>query len=210
MCVIIYKPKGVILEPELLVNAWNENPDGAGFSYWCTANRWITLKGLMEFEDFFSSYSPHQEKELVIHFRIATHGVVNEKNTHPFQDEERDPILYHNGVIGHFGSDKASDTAEFYHSVLKHVPSSLARVKLLQSLTHHGKFALLEPTGAIRLVGTFHELGEGIQASNLSLYYYDEFNEELTEEEMRAGLMPFDIDEWEEEQIRRANELGEA
>lgn len=200
MCIIIYKPKNLIIEPDLLINAWDSNPHGAGFTYWDESlHGWVTLKGLMTFDDFFEAYSPFQESEMVLHFRIATHGVINEKNTHPFQDEEEDPIFFHNGVLGNFGSATSSDSAEFYHLVLKHLPNHLARVKLLQSMTRYGKFALLEPNGAVSLIGEFIDL-EGLQASNLSFYFFDESLSEEGVSNCEEALMVLDKEEWEEEQ----------
>lgn len=114
MCIAIYKPKGVeIPNKETLNRCFNRNKDGAGFAIYRDSK--INLhKGFMTFEDFyksFMSYNPQKDEPIFIHFRIATHGLVDGGNTHPFPITDSfecmrktdlvydGKVLIHNGVF---------------------------------------------------------------------------------------------------------------
>jgi len=174
VCIIIYKETNEIIPEKTLKTAWEANPHGAGFSYYAHKRGWISQKGYMTFEHFYRDYLPHAKKELVIHFRIATHGVINPENCHPFTDtESSNSVLYHNGILSNFGSTSLSDTSDFYHSCLKHLTDFNAKINLLESLADLGnKFALLEPNGDIQLIGDFKSY-KNLFVSNLSLVAFD-------------------------------------
>lgn len=114
MCIIIAKPAGVELPPEQhFENAFKNNPDGAGIAY-NDGTRTYIRKGFMEFSQFQDALKliPNpREKDMVFHFRIATHGKVCPENCHPFpltsslpqlQKTELDYngwVVCHNGII---------------------------------------------------------------------------------------------------------------
>lgn len=56
-----------------------------------------------------------QGKQLLLHMRIATHGGVTLKNTHPFRVGRRNLWLMHNGIISQHArtGDTKSDTRRF-------------------------------------------------------------------------------------------------
>ncbi len=80
----------------------------------------IVNKGLMTFDAFLDAYKPHETKKAVLHFRIRTHGNVNEDNCHPFVI---DPNLafVHNGTISNQTCDikEMSDTWHFNRDILQ-------------------------------------------------------------------------------------------
>jgi hypothetical protein len=79
----------------------------------------------MKFDDFLKEYRSHKfsvDDTVVAHFRVATSGLKDGGNTHPFpvvddKDQmrqvefESEAIAFHNGTVG-VGGDKYSDTME--------------------------------------------------------------------------------------------------
>ena len=138
MCIAIVKPKGIETPSEkLLKTCWNNNPDGAGFCY-NTKNGVIIHKGYLKFEDFYKDFKKHNYKncDLIIHFRIATHGGVNKECTHPFviskniEDLKKLHVkcksaFVHNGIISGYGSrtdNGVSDTMDYVTKIIANIP----------------------------------------------------------------------------------------
>jgi predicted glutamine amidotransferase len=117
MCIIIYKPENMTLNENTLQNSWNNNPNGAGFMY-AENNKLHIVKGLMTYEEFKTAYDPHKEKQCVIHFRIATHGLTNKENTHPFLIN-KNLGLVHNGIIHKLSCNINTDMSDTWHLVEK-------------------------------------------------------------------------------------------
>lgn len=153
MCIIITKPKYTSMPSNnTMRRCWNANPQGAGFMFTDPATRQVHgKKGFMKFEEFIKELSnPKMEKmNVVIHFRIATHGGINEKATHPFpvsgKTEDLNALSWssragvaHNGIIPGYGSQKGlSDTQEW----IKKVAASAG-----EHILHPGVLKVLEAT----------------------------------------------------------------
>lgn len=171
MCVIVLKPKDHQIPTTILKNMWDKNPHGAGFAF-IDGKKIIFRKGFMSFKPLQKALNYLDHKELVIHFRLATHGAVCPKNCHPFELSKNiemaqsttgvaDAVLFHNGVLYNYGSKHLSDTLEFTSRCLSHIPKD-NRSKLLSSL--NGKYALLQD-GKINLIGQFQDY-EKLKVSN--------------------------------------------
>lgn len=118
MCIAIYKPAGSIISKETLQQCFNANPDGAGFLYG-TGTKVKIRKGFFDFPSFYQAYRVHENKALLIHFRIKTHGAVEVSNCHPFYVTDEVGFI-HNGVISKHGSNaNKSDTRDFNEKVLR-------------------------------------------------------------------------------------------
>lgn len=176
MCVIIYKPEKKYLNDVDLEYAWASNPDGAGIAYRANNGGFKVIKGLMEYEDFLNTLLDIEDKELVIHFRYATHGKKIPEQTHPFavsrntinakaysRERTFQSLLFHNGVISEFGNKKYSDTLEFTSTVLAYLPDTQTKCKVLEMIGD--KFVLLE-NNKIYLIGNFQK-EDGVYYSNL-------------------------------------------
>lgn len=93
MCEIIIVPKGIPTpSTEELKAAYNRNHDGCGFV--CKSHSYHTLH--------FGAFIRHLKKRdinenLIIHFRLATHGSVCVRNCHPFKKGKY--FFAHNGVL---------------------------------------------------------------------------------------------------------------
>lgn len=117
ICIAIYKPAHKELSEESLQNSWNANSDGAGFMY-AEKKKLHIVKGLMTYEAFKTAYEPHKNKECVLHFRISTHGKVDEANTHPFSIDKNLGMV-HNGIINKVACDVNKDMSDTWHFVEK-------------------------------------------------------------------------------------------
>ena len=90
MCVILVKKKGIELPTKKVLKCcWERNPDGAGFMF-NDYDKVVIMKGFMTFEEFYlrlqtaNEFYHLKEKGLVIHFRIATSGLKDKGNCHPY------------------------------------------------------------------------------------------------------------------------------
>lgn len=118
MCIAIAKPAGLVITKEILQQCFHCNPDGAGF---CVEidGKLVINKGYFTFEDFYTAFLPYKNLKALIHFRIRTHGEVDEVNCHPFFITE-DIAFIHNGIISDvpYHKDK-SDTRIFKEQYLQ-------------------------------------------------------------------------------------------
>lgn len=165
MCVIVYKPQNKSLNIDDLADMWDRNPHGAGIAWQRRSKiRWV--KGMMDFDTFIhtlGSIDRDDSKELVIHFRLATHGSVEPLNCHPFPvyaknalKGEDEAVLFHNGILNQFGKsgkDGMSDSHDFTDSILSAIGSKEIR-KLLPHVG--GRFAYWDAKGVL-LTGGFTE-----------------------------------------------------
>lgn len=117
MCIISVVPEGLQLQEAILERMWRINSDGAGFMY-AEDGKLNVVKGLMTYDAFKEAYEPHAGKKMVLHFRIKTHGALNEVNTHPFNVSD-ELAFVHNGTISGFGSATHSDTWHFNEELIK-------------------------------------------------------------------------------------------
>ena len=118
MCIAIYKEAGKIISKESLLQCYKANPDGAGFLF-NNGTELVIQKGFFTFDSFYEAYQPLEDKQMLIHFRIKTHGIVKEENCHPFFVNDELGFI-HNGVITSHGSDPLlSDTRDFNEKILQ-------------------------------------------------------------------------------------------
>ena len=189
MCVIITKSKNQNKpSKEFLEKAWKTNPDGAGYMI-ANGNNVIISKGYMSFKSFYKAVSKlPNDKAIVYHFRIATHGARNEKGTHPFPITSNDKLLQkqfmktdlgvaHNGIIqlcGNYTKDKnphnLSDTQLFIRDYLSHIKKidnwymNSNIQKMIKELIK-SKMTVLDKQGNIIYIGDFVEV-DGYKCSN--------------------------------------------
>ena len=117
MCIAITKPAGVELFKTTLQRSFESNSDGAGFAYE-EDGKVIIEKGFFTFEDFLSAYTPHGNKQCLVHFRIRTHGKLDKDMCHPFEINDHLAMI-HNGIINDHGTNETSDTHEFIEELIK-------------------------------------------------------------------------------------------
>jgi len=106
MCVIVYKPEGVVVSKPLFDRCWEMFSHGGGYAVWARG-RWVYEKGRMEKEEFYEAVKEfiHSENtRVVLHFRFATKDAEGKRNilpefTHPFEIQLQDTkaLLFVNG-----------------------------------------------------------------------------------------------------------------
>lgn len=150
MCIAIFKPKDKIISEEILKTCSENNPDGMGFAY--IDNDTLYIKKYMKFNDFIKDYKEVETKSnMLIHFRIATHGTVELDNCHPFFLNHR-MALIHNGIISGYGDKKEkSDTRDFIDRVIGNISWKLMKNpsyrELISKAIGYSKLAILDITG---------------------------------------------------------------
>jgi glutamine amidotransferase len=117
MCIAIYKPEGKLISQETLAQCYKANSDGAGYMFHKNDKLYVK-KGFFSFDDFWKSYRRDKNKECVIHFRIKTHGLINEANCHPYKVNDNFAFV-HNGMISGYTDPNKSDTWLFNEDVIQ-------------------------------------------------------------------------------------------
>ncbi len=126
MCIAIYKPKGIAIKRSTLLNCNLNNPDGAGYMY-VDEGKLHIKKGYFTFAEFWYDYSRDAEKyrksPFLIHFRIATSGLLDNTNCHPFRISKTTGFI-HNGIFFDLNniSGLLSDTILFRNRFLRDLP----------------------------------------------------------------------------------------
>jgi len=196
MCVIAHSPKGNELPSvNYRKNMFDHNSDGAGFAY--VKDKVVHWeKGFMTFSEFEEalervSYSTNlKECDVVMHFRIGTHGGNTPPNTHPFiisrdyndmrklNGKTREMVVFHNGIINSVSAaNGVSDTMTWIHDRLYFIynydKNCLKNPLITDMITldiNNSKLALVSTRGVQR-IGSWLEGDDGNLYSN-STYSY--------------------------------------
>jgi predicted glutamine amidotransferase len=180
MCVIAVKSENVKISYETVSKMWQANPNGAGLAYFDVDGRVVVNKGFMKLRQAWEAINRLQDKEIVIHFRYATHGRVSPQQTHPFaithrildakaykSDKTFHSVIFHNGVLPIYGNKEFSDTLDFITSTLVDIPKLRTKLEVLE-LTGD-KFVYMTQN-EIYTIGKF-EVYEGLDCSNLNFLH---------------------------------------
>lgn len=181
MCLIIVKPANTAIPSALLNSAIDHNPDGYGIMY-AHDGRIKVSKGL-DYSRLKSKIKKLEDKDLIVHLRMATHGIINRDNCHPFK-VNKNLYFCHNGILRDFipQDDTVSDTVNFNRSVLipdLHLDPDLVfnanYVSYLESLIgKYNKLAFMDSGGRIQFVNRDHWIEwEGLLLSNDYAYDVD-------------------------------------
>ena len=123
MCIAICKPKDVIIKKRVLKTCFENNPHGAGMAYPSKdGSKVIIDKGYFHFRAFWKKFQAVQEnKPMLIHFRVATSGVIDKTNCHPWRINAQHALIHNGNVASKIGldSDEFSDTGLFVQHLLK-------------------------------------------------------------------------------------------
>lgn len=123
MCLAAWLGASRRLTRDEIENAWDNNPDGAGFVYFDDRERPVVYRTL-RLAKFVRAYEIHaaRGRAMAVHFRYGTHGTNGVENVHPFRINRTDWLL-HNGVI-HIPTDgRRSDTRTFAEDYLAKLPA---------------------------------------------------------------------------------------
>lgn len=169
MCVIIYKPKGVYMPTESVLNACaRANRDGFGF---CTPTKYYKSTSYDKFREQLASVEC--EEPCIMHFRLATHGKVSKGNCHPFK--RGDVYFAHNGVLSivpYIGKTD-SETAfirNIYPAIKKYGLNSSECETAVYNTIETSRFAIMQGED-VRLFGLYTKI-KGCYYSNLRFLHY--------------------------------------
>jgi glutamine amidotransferase len=165
LCIIVVKPQDKKLDKKVLKQCWTRNKDGGGFMY-AGQHGIVIRKELHDFKKLWNDYQKRiintkQElrKNVVFHFRIRTHGEVDEENCHPFYINNGQMAFCHNGTISNMKTNKdskLSDTVRFRNHILNHLPKNWIKNQALLTLVYefinYNKFAFMEKNGDVHIL----------------------------------------------------------
>ena len=152
MCIAILNTTGTI-DKETFFTCWQNNPHGGGLA-WNESGRLQIAKEMKEPAELFKIYKGIRERlpsaNILLHFRIATHGRINETNCHPFL-VNKNLAFIHNGMIDGDGlktSADFSDTYLFNQLFLQQLPKNFtnneAILNLIASYIGYSKLIFLD------------------------------------------------------------------
>ena len=187
MCIIVIKESGTPVNWDMLDVCDANNPDGGGYAY-NSPDGVVIRKGFFfpeEMEQALDAEPIDQTKTLIMfHFRIATHGEINEGTCHPFpmsSDVDKltatnivAPIaVAHNGIVPGMPRDKKlSDTMLFIRDYMAPL-GRLIKKRSVQTLVEElasSKLAILTE-GGVTLLGNFiHKDGHYFSNSGYKKY----------------------------------------
>lgn len=135
MCIAILNATGS-LERKTFGTCWYNNPDGAGIAY--VENDEVKIIKEMRSPDrlyqHYKALRQHNPLPMIVHFRIATSGLVDKENCHPF-DIRPGLAMAHNGILENVhASATASDTRVFISEVLAGLPEDFLDNEAIQRL----------------------------------------------------------------------------
>lgn len=170
MCVIICVPRGVQLPSVAeLKAAYLRNHDGCGFV--SESDSYHSL----HFSAFVRRLMKRDINEnVIIHFRLATHGSVRLKNCHPFK--KGDYWFAHNGVLPICSEKDKTDSQicfeRFIYPVIKRYGwGSKEQRNVMDEWTSHGsKFAMMHD-GEVILSGKFIKRNGSLYSNLFHLSY---------------------------------------
>lgn len=128
MCLLAHKPASVRFSHDDIADIYAKNEDGFGVMY--AENRTLhTEKIVGSLDDVWKLYKEHEHRDLLMHFRMRTHGNIDYANCHPywvfgpeFEGEETImPIaLMHNGVLS-TGNAKDASKSDTWHYIRDYI-----------------------------------------------------------------------------------------
>lgn len=160
MCIIVAIPQGKSVTKDTIRRCWENNPHGGGFMY-NSSGKVVVHKEMSSFKRYWKSFVAAKQNfkssSFVLHFRISTHGKVNDTNCHPFL-VNRSLGFAHNGIISAAPrSSEFSDTYMFNEAILKNLPKDFLQSPALVSLVKEyigsgSKLSFLNSKGEIFLI----------------------------------------------------------
>lgn len=210
MCVILVKERGIELPTkDVLESCWKRNPDGAGFMF-NDCDKVVIMKGFMTFEEFYlrlqtaNEFYHLKEKGLVIHFRIATSGLKDKENCHPYPISNdnldlRESFITtelgiaHNGIIRDYnGKDKILNDTQLFikndlfelNSLDKKFYKNVIFQSMIERLIDGSRLVFLNKKGDIIKLGNWFHNGN---------YYFSNLNH-VSKNTLNINKKPFVFD----------------
>jgi glutamine amidotransferase len=186
MCIIAAIPTKKEISKATLQRCWNNNPHGGGFMF-TDGKKIHTFKEMNSFKRYWKAFvharETYPQSSFVCHFRISTHGKINEENCHPFLVNPK-LAFAHNGIIRNAPtSPDYSDTYMFNLTILQNLPNNFldnvsVRLLIQEYIGSGSKLAFLSSDNKITLIN--EKAGQwdanGVWFSNGGYKEYDYFD----------------------------------
>jgi len=176
MCIIAVIPKDKKITADQIRECSKSNPDGFGLSF-VSGGEFIvrkTMKGLASEKKLISWAEKRRgDSDLILHWRIATHGGTNLANCHPFPIGEH-LIGAHNGMLNvllddsvSYQTEGRSDTRIFFAEYLAKLPVGWQNEQYLLDLVSDyiagSKIAVIDRIGRATVV----RRGDGVEQGGI-------------------------------------------
>lgn len=150
MCIAVLNTAGK-LSKKTIQNCWSANKDGAGIAHVENGKVHIfkEMRSVDKLYKYYDALRSRFEGNIMLHFRIATHGKIDEANCHPFKVNDSMAFI-HNGIISQTSKANSnySDTWHFNEDVVKRLPKGFLRnpaiTELLSSYIDYSKLVFLD------------------------------------------------------------------
>ena len=185
MCIIIVANKNKKIPNKHIKLASELNCDGFGMSA-SVNNKLFVYKSIsINSDDIIKLYNSIRQiatGDIVLHFRLATHGDVSDKLCHPFYVNKY-LVMFHNGVMrdsvsGYNGHNKnESDTKAFVNNVLKNFKKGFQNNKTVmnmisETVEEYNKLCFLDSAGQTTYTSSNGWVEyNGILYSNPDIFY---------------------------------------
>ena len=176
MCVIMTHDSTCRIDREEWNDAWQMNDDGGGIA-WVTADDTLQVAKSLTCDDLWDQYRralKSKPRQVIVHMRIATHGIVDLANCHPFIVRKGE-VVAHNGILTQLVPEchkDESDSRAFARLVLAHLPRDWCDnpgiAELIEDYLGGDKLAVLTLHGKDRLYrfGKWERAKSGVWYSN--------------------------------------------
>ena len=185
MCIIIVANKNKKIPNEHIKLASELNCDGFGISASVNDKLFVYKSISINSDDIIKLYNSIRQVatgDIVLHFRLATHGDISDKLCHPFY-VNKDLVMFHNGVIrdsvsGYNEHNKnESDTKAFVNNVLKNFKKGFQNNETVMnmistSVGEYNRLCFLDNTGKTTYTSSDKWVEyNGILYSNPDIFY---------------------------------------
>lgn len=212
MCLIIHKPAGHKFDRDIVHNAAILNPDGFGFM-WIDNGKVEAYKStdMRLIDDVLDGLDLHQNVDIGLHLRYATHGSVSNVNCHPFVSQRKRHGIMHNGVVRNVVlSGDESDTSAFCRQIafpaLKRHDLSTAATQIAESHGDGNKMLIASADGHFTRTGSWTERDGQFYSNGSSFYNWfaepKRYRASKTDTRYTTDPMElFDFGDWTKDQI---------
>lgn len=136
MCLIIYDPHedGEPIPFDVVKAGMYQNNDMSGFVFSTVDNRLLIRKPYKDPKKLYNRYlldlKANPKRPCIMHFRLATHGPINSRNTQPLK-VSNELVMAHNGILdtGSMLTEQLSDSSLFALSMRANGLTSIDKLK---------------------------------------------------------------------------------
>ncbi len=199
MCFLAYIPAGQSIPYEFLLNAEDQNQDGAGFAVADGKNIIIEKGANLSAYSLAAKLDTWKGHPAIVHFRWGTNGSVVDENCHPFILPKKWAAA-HNGIIEIPTEGDESDTRSFLRQKIKPVirrGMCLTNKRIVETIGNvigsHNKMVFLHGSGKYSIAN--EESGHWVKGIWASNYAYVGWPKSYKRSYIPSKLLKYDITE---------------